>query len=110
MTKVLAQQAKNIMNYREVVFAVLVSGFMLSLFWYGYSVRQAIVNVVAREALVKEIQHKSGSVADLESEYFALKNSVSIELARKEGFKEAPVSMFISKKSLGAALSLGKKI
>ncbi|MDB5259320.1 MAG: hypothetical protein JWO73_528 [Candidatus Taylorbacteria bacterium] len=97
------------MNYREAVFVVLVSCFALSLVWYGYSVRQAIVNVVQREAVVKQIQQKSSEVADLETKYFTLKNGVSIELAHKEGFREAPVSMFISKKSLGA-LTYGNHI
>jgi hypothetical protein len=107
MTKVLVKQAKNIMNHREAVFFILAACFVLSLFSYAFSVRQAVINVVTREALIKEIHTKSTDVSELETEYFGLKNAVNIELAHKEGFKEAPVSMFISKKALGSVLTLG---
>lgn len=110
MTKALAQYTKNLMNHREAIFFVLVALFVTSLVWYGYSVRKAIVNVVNREAIVKDIQRTSTDVSDLESKYFSLKNSVNIELAHKKGFKEAPVSMFVSKKALGSALSVGNQI
>lgn len=110
MTKALVKQAKNIMNYREAVFMILVSCFVLSLFSYVYSVRQAIVNVVSREAVIKEMHTKSSDVSELETKYFSLKNAVNIELAHKEGFKEAPVSMFISKKALGSTLTMGNQI
>jgi hypothetical protein len=105
MTKVIARQAQNIMNYREAVFVILVGAFMFSLVSYAYSVHHAITNVVMRESIVKDIQTRSTAVADLETKYFTLKNNVSIDLAHADGFKEAPVSMFISKKPAGSALS-----
>lgn len=71
---------------------------------YGYSLQRAIVNVVQRESIMKTISAKGSEVADLEAKYFSKKNGISLELAHAEGFKEAPVSMFISKKALGVAL------
>src|SRR4051812_36757797 len=100
MTKAIAKKANFIMYYRERVFAVLVACLLISLCWYGYSLRQAIDHVVVRESIIKQMQSKSSNVANLESKYFSLKNSVNIELAHKVGFKDASVSMYISKKSL----------
>ncbi|MEY2664496.1 MAG: hypothetical protein RIT04_304 [Candidatus Parcubacteria bacterium] len=108
MTQALTQQARRIMNYREAIFFILVAFFGMSLCWYVYSVRAAIVNVVERESIIKEIQKKSTAVAELESTYFSLKNAVNIELAHKDGFRDTPISMFISKKTPATALSFNK--
>lgn len=110
MTQAIAHNAEIIMSYRERIFGVLMACLFFTLCIYGYSLQRAIVNVVQREAIMKTINAKGSQVADLEAKYFSRKNSVSLDLAHAEGFKEAPVSMFISKKALGVALGVSNEL
>lgn len=95
------------LQHRERIFAMLVASFIFSLCWYSFSLHQAIVYTVERSAVVKEIQAKSTHLAELESNYFRVKNSITFSRAISEGFIEAPVSMFISKKSLSTNVTAG---
>lgn len=93
------------MHYRERIFAILAAAFIFSLCWYSFSLHQAVVFAVERSEVVKQIQAKSGHVVELESSYFSLKNSITLSRATSEGFVQAPVSMFISKKSLSKGIA-----
>ena len=102
MTQVLAHNINNIMKYKERIFLVLVVGIMLSVASYIFFVHKAIVNVVEREKIVKDIREKATVVSDMESKFLTAKNKISIELAHAKGFQDAEVTSYISKKSLTA--------
>lgn len=110
MKSIALHTTQSIMNHRERVFAILVGCCVLGAVVYGYSLQKAIVNVVQREEMVKLMQRESSAVADLESKYFSLKNAVSLDLAHRKGFKDAPVAVFISKKALGSTLTLNNEL
>ena len=102
MTQVLAHNINNIMRYKERILLILIVGIFLSTTSYIFLVHKAIVNVVEREKIVKDIREKSTTVSDLESKYLTEKNKISIELAHAKGFQNAEVTSYISKKSLTA--------
>jgi hypothetical protein len=67
---------------------------------YGMSVKQAIFNVVERENVEAQISLKNSELSDLESRYIALKNSIDINVAYAEGFKDSKDTQFITKSTL----------
>lgn len=89
MTKAVATTISKVHLYRERIFYTLCAALALLAISYGYLLQKAIVNVVEREAMVKELRIATSRIADLESSYLALKNSVTLELAFDRGFKEA---------------------
>lgn len=102
MTQVVAHNIKNIMRYKERILVVLIVGIVLSMTSYIFLVHKAIVNVVEREKIVKDIREKSTIVSDLESKYLTEKNKINIELAHAKGFRDAEVTSYITKKPLTA--------
>jgi hypothetical protein len=102
MTKVIAENLNTVMRYREKLFLVLTLIALGSSLFYAYFVHSAIVNVVEREQILKDIREKSTSVSVLESTYFSEKNKINIQLAHAKGFQDSEVSSYISKKSLTA--------
>ncbi|MBI5126715.1 MAG: hypothetical protein HZA80_03060 [Candidatus Taylorbacteria bacterium] len=101
MTKAVATTISKVHLYRERIFYTLCALLAVSAISYGYLLQKAIVNVVEREAMIKELRIATSRVADLESSYLALKNTVTLELAFDRGFKEANHLSYIKKGSLG---------
>jgi hypothetical protein len=102
MTKVIVNNLNSIYSYKERIFKILVVGIAICALSYAYLLHGAIKNVVEREKISKASQTISGKINELESNYFAIKNTVDIELAHAKGFKDGEISTFISKKSLTA--------
>lgn len=75
---------------KRIVISLLIAGALVGVL-YGTFLRGAIMNVVARETLEKEIRDKTSDLGSLETEYISLKNAVTLEVARARGFA-APVS------------------
>ena len=92
-------------SQRAKIFGIFAAILILCMGLYVLNVHKAIMNVVEREAIIKQIHIKSSAVADLESKYFTLENAVNLDLAKQQGFAQAPVSLFI-KKSAGTAVLL----
>lgn len=105
MTKVIADNINSMFRYKERVFIFLVLGIVITAGVYIFLVQKAIVNVVEREKITKEIRERSTSVSELETKYFSIKSSVNIELAHAKGFKDAEVVSYISKKPITALVS-----
>ena len=97
-------------NKSKNIFWMLLFGIALSLSFYIYSVSQTTFNIVNREKLENDMLEIRFSLSDLESRYMAKKNSVNLEYAYSIGFKDASAVKYISKKSLGKALSLNNEI
>ena len=109
MTKRISEKLNSMLNYRGRVFWLLVFGIMILIPFYAISVHSAIINVIEREKIVSEIREKSTIVSELESEYFALKNKINMELAYSKGYKESEINSFISRKSLMTIVSYNEQ-
>jgi hypothetical protein len=64
---------------------------------YVYFVNLTIHNVVARTNAQKQIVELSSSVSELESEYIAIENKITLEVAYSKGFEDATPKKFISR-------------
>lgn len=103
------QREKRIDSNREPVkfwFWSLVVVFSFCLFSYGYLVRGAIVNIVARQNMESEILALNSNVIKLESEYIKLKNSITLELAQNMGFVNVSAQKFVTKAVKSPGLSV----
>lgn len=105
MTQAVVKNINSVLVYKERIFIMLVVGIVISACAYGFLLQKAIVNVVEREKVSKEIKVVSASVIDLESKYLSIKNKINIELAHSKGFKDTEVTSFISKKALTAMVT-----
>jgi cell division protein FtsL len=89
--------------YRERIVVFLIAIIAISAAAYIFFVREAVLNVVARQQAMAQIQIENTSVSNLENQYFALKNSITMDVALAAGFEPAKISQFISTKSTGLA-------
>jgi hypothetical protein len=91
----IAYNVNKALRYRE---RIVISLAALVLFFgvaYIFFVRSAIVNIVARENIAKQIQTDSTAVSSLENQYFTLKSAITMDTATSLGFSQVPVSAFI---------------
>ena len=105
MTKAITILYKISHHHKEKIFAVLIASIILTACAYVFLLQKAIINVVQREKVSKNVAIVSMNVNDLEGQYFSLKNVVTLELAHSKGLKDAVVTAYISKKSLTAMAS-----
>jgi hypothetical protein len=84
----------------------LVFASILCLFSYGYCVRAAIVNIVERQNVEKELSILNSKIIDLESEYIKVKNNITLETANSLGFVPASTHKFVSKSIKNPGLSM----
>ncbi len=105
MTQVIANNLNSMFRYKEKIFIVLVCAIFISACAYIFLVKNAIVNVIEREKITKQIREKSTVVSNFEAKYFSAKNNINIELAHLKGYKDAEVTSYISRKSLTAFAS-----
>lgn len=110
MTKVIAQTVSNMHLYRERLFAVFAAMLLLLALSYGWLMHSTIVNVVESEKMLKGSRILASRVQDLESKYLSLQNSVTLKVAYEKGYKDAETTHFISKKTLGKALTFGNEL
>lgn len=80
--------------------------FIFGVFTYGYYVRGAIVNIVARESTEKEFLFLTDKVATLESEYLRAKNNVTKEKAEASGFTLLSAPRFVTNDTSNSGLTL----
>lgn len=59
---------------------------------YGYFVNQTVVNIVARTSAETAIEDVRSSIGNLESEYIATKNAITLEFAHARGFSETEMT------------------
>jgi hypothetical protein len=68
----------------------------LAIAFYGYFLNSAIRNVVARQKVEGDMTSLRVAQSGLESDYVALKDSVTLQSALALGFAEASDPLFIS--------------
>lgn len=71
----------------------VVSSFIL----YMFLVNGAVLNVVAREEVENDLATINSRVSELEFEYIALKNSITIQYAYDRGFKDVSEIAFVER-------------
>ena len=92
------------------IFWFLTVVVFMSLTLYVYFVANTIHSVVLRQQSEKSISNLENAMVSLESNYLALKSTVTAELAKEMGFTEASATKYISRKPLGKGLSLNTRI
>ena len=102
-THAIAYNVNKALRYREMMASFLIATIVVSAAAYVFFVQKAVTNVVARQAVSKQIGVLNAQVNDLESKYLVLDNSINMDVAVKHGFVPADVTAFISTKSLGQA-------
>ena len=105
MTKTLTILYQASRHHRERIFTILVISIILAMFAYIFLLQKAIVNVVQREKLSKEVKSISADIGSLEEKFFSIKNAITLELAHSKGLKNAESVSYISKKSITAMVS-----
>ena len=95
-TKALQNTFLNKISSKALFF--ILSAVLLTIFaMYVYLVNKTIMNVVARESATQELSTLSGSLGELEFDYMALKNTVTLDLAYSEGFKDMSPTRFLAR-------------
>jgi hypothetical protein len=92
----IAYNVNKALHYRERIVISLVAIAIFFAGAYVFFVRSAIINVVARETVAKQIQTDSTAVSSLENQYFTLKSTITMDTATSLGFAPTTVSAFIS--------------
>lgn len=108
MTKTIKNKILNIESPERkafwylALFAVVFAGF------YIYFVNGAIINVVERQKIEKEIASINSRISDLESSYISLNNKINLEYAFSAGFVKVAKEKYVRRKTLGANLSFNR--
>ena len=105
MTRALTISYKTVSKNREKIFILLISTIIISAVMYAILLEKAVMNVVLRENITKQVSIKSNEVGDMETKYLSIKNSITLDLAHSKGFKNVEDISYISKKSLTAMVS-----
>lgn len=85
----------------------LALGFLaFSMALYFYFVASTVFNVAGRANLENELRVVKSTLSELEIEYLATGNAISLNLARSMGYEEANGAVFVSKNNVAQGLSL----
>ena len=101
----IAQNIQQALRYRERIAIFFIGVIAMSAVVYIYYVRDAVLNVVARQHITAEIQTGNATVSNLENQYFALKSAITMNTALAAGFQPTKVSAFISEDSGATGLA-----
>jgi len=77
---------------------------------YVYFISQTIVNTASYKVIEKELAVLNSDISELESDYFSLKKSVNLNLAKELGYIEVSDIKFIDKDATSQILSLVKTV
>lgn len=110
MTEQIKNQIQNVSKLEQKLFFALIIVLAVLFLWYVVLVKSTVHNIVLRESLGKERASLVSRIADLNSNYIALKNSVTLDVAYAHGFQTAAEPHFISKQSTLKTLSFNNAI
>ncbi len=96
-------------EYREKkIFWILFSLFVFFLVSYGVLVVHTVSNGINKQKIAEEMHTLSTSVSALDYQYLELKNSITDELALKDGFVHIADTQFAFTNKTPANLSINK--
>jgi hypothetical protein len=87
------------------IFWILACLLLLVAALYVYFLNQTINGIMTREVIYEENMRLASRLSELEADYIALSNAVSLKHAYSMGFIEAPKTVFISRRSVERNLS-----
>lgn len=105
MTRIAIQKLNTIWKNKESIINFLILSIMILIGFYAYFLHGAITNVVEKEKIISGNRTLSTVIIELEAKYFSTKNSIDMDLAYKNGYKDSQISLFISKIPVTALLS-----
>lgn len=85
---------------------LFVAVFFISLLSYGYFIRVATINIVARQNMEAETSVLNSKVVDLESKYIKDKNDITLEKAYSLGFMAVSNQKYVTRNTEKPGLSL----
>ena len=106
MTKIIKKQIKNLEYREKSIIWSLFSVFVLLLVSYGFFVSSSMSNAVERQNISKENIALNTEINSMEFAYLEAKNSITMELALKEGFIAVNNQKFVSVTPVSTNLSL----
>lgn len=89
---------------------VLALGIFSLLLVYGFLVNNMVRGAVTSEQMGSELTRLNSEVAELESKFIALDQTITLELAKELGFQTVDSAVYVSKSSFGRGLSLESSI
>ncbi|TAK57892.1 hypothetical protein EPO17_00785 [Patescibacteria group bacterium] len=110
MTEQIKNQIQNVSRLEQKIFFGLIAILFILFSIYGFLLKTTVHNIVLRENFGKERATLVSHVADLNANYIALKNSITLEVAYSRGFKPASEPHFISKQNTAKTLSFNNAI
>ena len=110
MTEQIKNHIQNVSKLEQKLFLALL--FMLTILFvvYGFFLKSTVHNIVMRETLGRERAAIVSHIADLNTNYLKLKNSITLEKAYARGFEPAAEPDFISKQQTLKTLSFNNAI
>ncbi|MFA6430052.1 MAG: hypothetical protein WC229_03710 [Candidatus Paceibacterota bacterium] len=106
MTKIIKRQIKNLEYREKSIIWSLFSVFVLLLVSYGFLVSSSMANAVKRQDLSKQNVLLNSEINSMEFVYLEAKNSITMELALREGFVVDNNEKFVSIAPASSNLSL----
>lgn len=88
------------------VFLILIISVVFSWCAYLLLINHTVLNVVHREKMANEIGVLQARLSEMESSYISQKNSINLDFAYSQGYKEVNDTQFIERKQLGQGLSI----
>ncbi len=96
---------ENIDLKKRLVFIILFGLIILGIVLYAYFLNQTIINGIYIERTEKQLSDLNVTVGELETEYFKVKNNITLSLAKDLGFADAGSQLYISRKKETQTLS-----
>jgi hypothetical protein len=91
----------------KIIFWAMVATIVLFVGMYIYFVNKTVLNVVARQNVEAQTSNLNTELGNLESQYIASKNGVTMALAQQMGFQEvANQEIFITRQADGVDVAL----
>jgi hypothetical protein len=102
--------SKKIYGVEKQIFWALGFAIIMSLASYGYFVGKSIINVVVREEVELSIAEINSHLSDLEFQYLAKKDTITLSFAQSNGFGLVSKRTFVNRGTLVGSLSLNNEI
>ena len=102
-------KAAHIHIFEKRILISLIAFIVLLVGMYGFLISSAIVNVIVREEMEQKISATYSHMSELESDYLAQKNAITLSLAYDLGFIDNKIKIFVIRTSLsGKELTLNQ--
>lgn len=86
-------------DIEKKLFWLLGAMLVLMLGMYVFFVNVTVMNIVARQATLRQISSATSHISDLEREYLTLSAAITPEYAHAQGFAEAKTEIYATRKS-----------